>query len=271
MKRKLGVNVQERFYIGETDQLKMIKDAGFDSFFTMMLREDTPEKMYGIADTAAKLGLCYETIHAPFGGANDLWEDGEDGAEFYGEMTDRIDACQSLGVPVCIMHVTVTNEAPPESELGLNRFRSLAEYAYKKNVKLAFENLEIPKHLDMVLSEIKEYHGFCWDIGHNNCYTPETDMMSLYSDRLICTHIHDNIGVTGDGITYLDDLHLLPFDGTIDWQKQMNKIKDARFDGTLMLELSKIKKQDGRYEALSMEDYLAEAFTRAQRLCEMCE
>ena len=41
------------------------------------------------------------------------------------------------------------------------------------------------------------------------------DMLELYGDRLIATHINDNLGVSNsDGkIFRTDDLHLLPFDG----------------------------------------------------------
>ena len=45
-------------------------------------------------------------------------------------------------------------------------------------------------------------------------------MMALYGDRLLCTHINDNLGIRNyEGrITFIDDLHLLPFDGVADWK-----------------------------------------------------
>lgn len=47
-------------------------------------------------------------------------------------------------------------------------------------------------------------------------------MLDKYGDRLIATHLNDNLGVSDfDGkVTWTDDLHLLPFDGIIDWRQR---------------------------------------------------
>ena len=267
-KRKLSCSIQESSDIPFNDQLRMIKDAGFEGFFVMYSKD---EPVAELADEAAKLGMAFETIHAPFGGVNDLWDDNINSEDYYKFLLTRIDMCSALSVPICIMHVTVGNEGPPVGETGLNRFRRMCDYARGKNVRLAFENLEIPGHLDAVLSDITEYHGFCWDIGHNHCYTPDIDMMSRYSDRLICTHIHDNYGVTGETITYHDDLHLLPFDGDIDWAAECAKIKASPFTGSLMLEIDKIKAKDPRYADITMQEYISRAYQRALRLTELCK
>lgn len=62
--------------------------------------------------------------------------------------------------------------------------------------------------------------GFCWDSGHELCYNHGRDMLAQYGDRLLGTRLNDNLGVRDDGgqITFLDDLHLLPFEGIADWQ-----------------------------------------------------
>ena len=65
-------------------------------------------------------------------------------------------------------------------------------------VKIAFENTGRLDYLDAVLNAFKEYDnvGFCYDSGHQLCYTPDTDVMELYGNRLICTHLNDNLGVS---------------------------------------------------------------------------
>ena len=46
-------------------------------------------------------------------------------------------------------------------------------------------------------------------------------MLALYGEKLICTHLNDNLGIKDfEGkTTWHDDLHLLPFDGIADWNK----------------------------------------------------
>lgn len=48
--------------------------------------------------------------------------------------------------------------------------------------------------------------GFCLDAGHEMCYNHSADMLSLYGDRLIATHINDNLGIRdyGGKTTWID-------------------------------------------------------------------
>lgn len=59
--------------------------------------------------------------------------------------------------------------------------------------------------------------------------------MALYGDKLIGTHLNDNLGIkdfTGK-ITWLDDLHLLPFDGIADWDSIVQRLCRYQFEGPL--------------------------------------
>ena len=112
--------------------------------------------------------------------------------------------------------------------------------------------------------------GFCWDTGHELCYNPGTDMAALYGERLLVTHLNDNLGVRdfGGKTTFIDDLHLLPFDGIADWDRICREL--SGFDGALSFELN-TKSKPGRHEndcygAMPLEIYLAEAFKRACRV-----
>ena len=100
------------------------------------------------------------------------------------------------------------------------------DFAEKCGTHLAIENLEFHPHLQEIMDILPEFHGFCRDCGHNLCYTPTVDMMAKYSDRLICTHIHDNHRITRlEDIHYRDDLHLLLFDSNLDWNWVAEKNK----------------------------------------------
>ena len=83
------------------------------------------------------------------------------------------------------------------------------------------------------------------------------------------THINDNLGVSAENgaITWLDDLHLLPFDGVLDVKKCMADIAKTGYCGELTFELS-VKSKPGRnendrYAAMGPKAYIKEAYERA--------
>ena len=167
------------------------------------------------------------------------------------------------------MHVTVGNTAPPISSNGLILFQELCDYAKEKNVHICFENLEPLPHIDAVMDYIKDpFHGFCWDCGHNLCYSPHIDMIKKFGSRLKCLHIHDNLGVTQPGnIDYRDDRHYLPFDGTLDWNWFVEKLSVLNYTGPITLEVSILGKSE--YQNLSLTEYLNNAYERATKLRDM--
>ena len=97
-------------------------------------------------------------------------------------------------------------------------------------------------------------------------------MLKRYGDRILCTHINDNLGVKDfDGeITCQDDLHLLPFDGIINWQQCASELAECGFSGYLTFELLTKSKagrhENDKYDKLPFEEYLAEAYARAARV-----
>ncbi|MCI8660139.1 MAG: sugar phosphate isomerase/epimerase [Lachnospiraceae bacterium] len=245
------------------EQLPMIQKAGFDGFFTLYTGTG-PLKAW--ASLAKEWKLDFETIHGPFQYANRMWEPGTAGDDYLDFLKRCIDACHLIQVDKFILHTTVGNHAPDVSQKGLSRFQKLCDYAKALGVHICFENIEPLPHLKAVMDYITDpFHGFCWDIGHNICYTPHIDMMELYGNRLMCLHIHDNRGVTQPGnIDYRDDLHLLPFDGVLDWDWFAEKLNEYHYDGPVTLEVS--DQNLSEYHTMSTEAYLAIAYERGCRL-----
>lgn len=270
--RKLGVSTIADSPVPIEEQIRMIKDCGFDCFFTTYYDDEPIDKW---KELAVKLGLEFETIHLPFYtkkalNSNHLWIDSLDGEEYFDYILRHIEGCSEIEVPVGVMHVTCETEGPEVTDLGLSRIKKICEYAEKKNVKLAFENLERPEHLYRVMEITGDYHGFCWDSGHNLCYTPETDMSEKYGDRIICTHIHDNFGVTKPGnIHWYDDLHLLPFDGKLDFEWYGKRIKEIGYKGPLTLEL--LLKSKEEYKIQPLEEFFKSAHERLVKIRNFAE
>ena len=90
--------------------------------------------------------------------------------------------------------------------------------------------------------------------------------MPLFGDRLICTHIHDNEGV------FNEDKHMLPFDGTLDFERVARQIRESGYKGTLMLEVlagASDHYEGVSYQGVSPREYLRRAADAAKRLANM--
>ena len=114
--------------------------------------------------------------------------------------------------------------------------------------------------------------GFCWDSGHEMCYNHSVDLLKKYGDRLIMTHLNDNLGISRfDGKTYYtDDLHLLPLDGVADWDYNAERLKQSTIPEFLNFELSTVSKpgrhENDCYSVMPYEQYFTEAYKRACKI-----
>ncbi len=251
------------------EQMRLIADAGFDCTFFDWDNEHAHTIIR--ANYARKLGLSVDSLHAPFGMINDIWADSQAGEDCNLQLMRVIDDCAMAKIDKLVMHTTVGNHPPETSGIGFFRYRSLCEFAKQSGIHICFENLEPFPHLHEIMDAIDDpFHGFCWDCGHNLCYTPHVDMMALYSDRLMCLHLHDNYGVTQPGnIDYRDDLHMLPFDGVLDWEWVARKIAHSGYAGPLTFEYS--SRTAKRHAEKPYAEFVHTAKERADKLREIIE
>lgn len=259
--RKIGINMHAKSGLSSEDFARLACDLGFSTVFSM---PKDPEVMLKNAEALAAVGMCYETLHAPFKGINAIWREGDEGESMLQRLTDAIDTCVSVGAPIAVVHLSSGNTPPPPTDIGRGRFIRLVDYAVGKGVKIAFENQRKLHNIAWAFEEFQDTDtvGFCWDCGHESCFTPGRRYMPLFGDRLICTHIHDNSGV------YNADDHLLPFDGQIDFGYVAETIKNSGYTGSLMLE---IKGNSDFYADLSVESFLERAAAAVKRLRDMID
>ena len=139
------------------------------------------------------------------------------------------------------------------------RQRELAELLKKKGIRLAFENQRLLYNLAWILEVCRDEEtvAFCWDAGHEGCFTPGREYMPLFSDRLIALHLHDNRGV------YNADDHMLPLDGMLDYGRITRQIRESGYTGTMMLE---VFAKEAFYGGVSPEEFLARAARAAKEL-----
>lgn len=264
---KLCLGTSEQFGISVEEQIKLFKKVGFEAFFTMW-----DENIALYRKTADETGMIYQSVHAPFGNAAKMWSDAEEAAEAVEELLRCIADCEKYSVPILVVHPYIGfEEKVVNKENGIKNFRIVLEKAKRKNVKIAFENVEGEEYLKALMDEFKNYEnmGFCWDSGHEQCYNRGKDMLGLYGKRIIATHINDNLGVRSYNgeITFYDDLHLLPFDGIINWENAMKRLNKCEYNDILTFELNKFGKPDrhenDKYAELSTERYVTECYIRA--------
>lgn len=275
MKLKTGLAVGG-YGLNFDDSLRLISKAGFDSFFSGTASLDELKQRRALAD---RYGLVYSSLHAPFKKAADMWEEGTLGEDAEAEIHSCIDLCFGIDVPILVVHPFIGFDKHSPGDIGLDRFKRLAQYAFEKNVKLAIENVEGEEYFDYLVKGLADFDsvGFCLDTGHQMCYNRGRDFLSELGDKLIYTHVNDNEGITySDGrIFWHDDAHLLPFDGVQDWRKLALQLKKIGYDGFLTLELSKASKPNRTcndiYSTMSAEEYVFEAAARINKFAEMIE
>lgn len=212
-------------------------------------------------------GIVCETLHAPYDKINDMWSDDfEAGDEMLKRLKNGVDRCAKYGIGIIVVHVSSGRPMPEITKSGIARFDELFNYAKSKGVTVALENLRYYENLSHLMDKYKDV-TFCWDNGHESCYTAGLDFIEIYGQRLSAIHINDNRGVAD-----ADD-HLLPFDGNIDFEVVAKKLADIGYKGTLMLEVTKNVSIDGKmvYSNMTDEEYFERAVSAAARVSELVE
>ncbi len=271
---KLCLGTIEQLNMPDEEQVVLFRKMGFDGFFINWTQDTDVKKIKEVAD---ECGMIFQSIHAPFFKVCDaMWEGGE-GAEVAVEtLIACVKDCAEYQIPMMVCHAFIgfDREDVSPNQTGIENFRKVVEVARDLGVKIAFENTEGEEYLAVLMDAFRNYDnvGFCWDTGHEIIYNHSKDMMALYGDRILGTHLNDNLGISDyDGkIFWTDDLHLLPFDGVVDWQDVVQRLNRYDFGETLTFELKRRSMPDRHendvYTKMTAEEYVCEAFKGACRV-----
>lgn len=270
MERKLGVSSGCLAGVPEIEALRYLKDAGFDCFFT---GKHTVRDVGALKNEAEKIGIDFEFIHAPWNHRmpngsriymNEFWKPGIEYLPLFEDTITAIDSAADAGVKTICQHVTGGWVAPAATDIGFSRFDALVEYAIKKGVRIAFENLRTIGSFAALMERYERVPevGFCYDCGHEYCYTETVPFLDLYGKRTFCTHLHDNFGRDKEDPMKDADYHLLPYDGTFDYGEMIRKMDKYGYEGSLMLEVG----QYGKYKEMSPEAFAAHLYSLIVRV-----
>ncbi len=255
--RTLGINCGTFPSLSVTETIPYVKNAGFDCMFTCY---EGDADLALTLNAAAKHGLHYDFVHAPFRGINRMWKEGEEGEQMLSILMDCIESSARHGVDCAIVHLSSGDNSPHVNDLGRERFDRLIYRAGELGVKIAFENQRKLANLAFVMElyENLPHVGFCWDNAHEACFAYGREFMPLFGGRTMALHIHDNYG------EHNGDLHMLPFDGALDFDRFARHIRNFDYKGTLMLET--IPGNTPNYNGMSPEAFYARAYDAACRL-----
>lgn len=225
--------------VSAIETIDAIKNAGFTNVFIQWYNRDWKPTQEEQLEYIRKKGLNIIFAHLGYQNINDLWLEKEAGDKLVDRYKNDIKICRNNNIPMVIMHLTSKSEAPKYNEIGLKRLQEIVDYAQKLNIKVAFENTKIKGYLEYVLENIKDENvGICFDAGHYHVHFDDEFNFDFFKDRIFAIHLHDN--------DKSDDLHLLPFDGTINWEYVINKLKECNYNGPITMELCY------RYDYLNM-------------------
>ena len=207
------------------NKIQIIKNAGFD-FVGLGLELFQSDAIEDTVKLCEKLDLPVDNIHLTGASTTNIWNEGIEGDEICERYCNEIKRAADAGVYAGVAHITWGHKVPsPINETGLARFVKIAECAAKNNFVLGLENSVYPEYLYATMEHLKDYDsiGFTFDTGHRNAFAPDHNFLETFGDRLIVTHIADNDGE--------NDLHLMPFDGTVNWEqiaRELAKTKVGR-------------------------------------------
>ena len=264
MERKLGIQECCLPGVSGCDTLPLLKNAGFTTFFSGFGKKGY---ILRLKEKAEQVGIHYDFVHAPFVGINSFLQPGVGHLPLYHQIMDCITETAEADVNMIVMHVS-SGWFPPElCDVALARFDAVVDHAVQKGVKVAFENLRMVGNLAYIMDRYAKVPevGFCYDNGHEHCYTETVPFLELFGKRTICTHIHDNHGRDKNDPWGDPDIHILPFDGNCDFADMMARLNKYDYQGTLTLEVCK----KAPYQDMSNEAWLSMCYERLKKISEM--
>ncbi len=267
---KKGISFYFGCFCEPKERAKLIKEIGFDFVITSA----DPSFNYQNGNIKQqikwfkKAGLKLSSLHNRYKSIElpKFWEEGKVGDKLEKNLVKDVLLAKKYEFKCVVVHLFGKT-----SDIGYARIDRVLNVCRRKNIPLAIENIDDQPTFVEVMEHYKNEPliRFCYDSGHNHCFDPEFDYLTKYMDKLICLHLHDNLGDI--------DAHTLNKFGNINWDNIAKKLAKAPEDICLDYELliSRNLKQNVKPENLkeyvkvgkmSKEQVLKECFKDA---CEL--
>ena len=222
--------------IGERLVLQRVKavEMGYSYF-----ADNSEPKIAALGETYRRHGMRLWSVHAPFGGENNLSDLDESkrmrAVETQSRLLPRV---AMAGAEVVIIHpgVGIRSEDRPAAADALRRsLPALTRTAEVAGVRIALENM-LPGHLGddgtTLMRFVEENDspalGICFDTGHAHCLRKMRETFQILQPRIITFHLQDNDGTR--------DMHLQPGYGTLPWWEFVEVFRQMEFHDPLVVE-----------------------------------
>jgi L-ribulose-5-phosphate 3-epimerase len=203
-----------------------------------------------IRAVADEVGASFNQMHGPVHGTNFVeMVQGLNEESFLALAERSLRTAAILGLPWAVFHATrvTTRLESVKDRLKHNAafYRKLLPVMEETGVGIALENLvdkggepngmprrnycSTPEELVELIDTLNHpLFGACWDTGHANRQGLHQSAIRELGKRLKVTHINDNDGK--------EDLHMLPYTGTIDWKEVMTSLDAIGYEGDFTYE-----------------------------------
>jgi sugar phosphate isomerase/epimerase len=157
------------------------------------------------------------------------------------EVKRALEIAEQIPFRFLVQHLGLPNESFSEKkfESAMTAIEHLRAFAKPLGVRILLEN--IPNELskpDRLMEMIQTAHfndvGICFDFGHAHMMSSVREAFEIVRQLVCSTHVHDNAKV--------QDSHLWPGEGTIDWKEAMDLLRSAPQTPPLLLELEENEK-----------------------------
>lgn len=252
----------DRDYYTSEDAIRMIAAGGYDSVdLDLAFWRQQEDPMAGDnwrqwldrqIQTAQAVGLPITQGHAHFYGVEHCELLSPEEQEHRDKTILRdIEAAGLCGICWLVVHPqSYCDEVYYSRKISLEKnmemFQRLGDAAAKHGVGIAIENMFIrtmPKFaascddlIELVdrLGDDKVF-GICWDTGHGNLnHVDQAAAVKQMGKRLVCLHVNDNKGQWDD--------HILPYQGTIQWESFMKALGQIDYRGEFTYEIHNFSK-----------------------------
>jgi sugar phosphate isomerase/epimerase len=152
------------------------------------------------------------------------------------EIKRALEVAERIPVRYLVQHLGRGRQSadPRKFDAAFTSLEHLVVFAKARGVTIAIENtpdeLGSPGSLQRFLADTHLHDlRLCFDIGHAHIEDGVGVSFETMRDRVVTTHIHDNHGDK--------DEHLLPYEGTIDWDAALSAFATAQAPIPFVLEL----------------------------------
>ena len=142
------------------------------------------------------------------------------------EVKRALDVAERIPFQFLVQHIGHGRQMadPRKLDAAFTSLENLSMFAKARGVTIALENtpdeLGAPSSLQHFITDTHLHDlKFCFDTGHAHMDEGVAGGFEAMRERVVTAHIHDNHGEK--------DEHLLPFDGTIEWDAALRRIAGA--------------------------------------------